>query len=144
MRMIGVFLLRWAFVASALAMAAAIVPDVEISGGFWGLLGASAIFGLVNLVVGPLLGLLALPRTVLAVGLVGLVVNGVLLALTAGLSDALDVGGFVQTILAALIITVIAAAAQLMLYGPPVGTHDDGHARRRRHTSRATGGDEPR
>jgi putative membrane protein len=40
-------------------------------------------------------------------GLFGLVINGALLALTAGLSDALDVGGFLATIVAAVIISVV-------------------------------------
>jgi putative membrane protein len=116
MRLVGILLLRWAFVASSLGIAAAIVPAVDISG-FWGLVWTSALFGVVNVVVGPLLRLVALPLTVLTFGLFGLVVNGLLLALTAWLSDALDVGGFVQTMLAALIITLIASAAQFMLYG---------------------------
>lgn len=118
----GVILLRWAFIASALATAAALVPDVAVSGGFWGLLGASAVFGLVNSVVGPILTLVALPLTVVTFGVASLVANGVLLALTAGLSDALEVGSFVQTVLAALVVTSIAAAAQFMLHGSVAGT----------------------
>lgn len=117
MWIIGIVLLRWAFVASALALAAALVPDVEIQGGLWDLFWVAALFGLVNAILGPLLRLLTLPLTVLTFGLFGLVVNGVLLAITAGLTDALDVGGFLQTILAAMIITLVAACAQFMLYG---------------------------
>jgi putative membrane protein len=41
--------------------------------------------------------------------LFSLVVNGVLLAITAGLSDNLDVGGFFGVIVAALVISVIEA-----------------------------------
>jgi uncharacterized membrane protein YvlD (DUF360 family) len=37
------------------------------------------------------------------------VVNGVLLATTAGLSDDLDVGGFLGTILGALVISIVTA-----------------------------------
>jgi uncharacterized membrane protein YvlD (DUF360 family) len=42
-------------------------------------------------------------------------VNGVLLATTAGLSDNLEVGGFIGTILGALIISIITAVLGLAL-----------------------------
>ena len=43
-------------------------------------------------------------------GLFALVVNAVLLAITAGLLNALDVGGFLSTVVAAFLISVISAA----------------------------------
>jgi putative membrane protein len=52
------------------------------------------------------LKLLTLPITVITLGLFALVVNGVLLAITAGLTSVLSVGGFVSTIWAALLISV--------------------------------------
>ena len=112
-----VILIRWLFIASALALAAAIVPAVEISGGFLSLLGVAAIFGIINSVIGPIAHLLSLPLTVATFGLFALIVNGALLALSAGLSQNLSVGGFVQTVLAALVITLISAIAQFMLTG---------------------------
>jgi uncharacterized membrane protein YvlD (DUF360 family) len=51
--------------------------------------------------------LLSLPITLMTFGLFALVVNGLLLAITAGLSDYLDVGGFLQTVLAAFLISVL-------------------------------------
>ena len=114
---VALILIRWLFISSALAIAAAIVPDVEITGGFLSLLGVAAIFGIVNAVIGPVAHLLSLPVTMLTFGLFALVVNGALLALTAGLSDNLEVGGFLQTVLAAFIVTLIAAVAQFMLTG---------------------------
>jgi putative membrane protein len=67
------------------------------------------LFGLVNAVLGPILHLISLPLTVITLGLFALVVNGVLLATTAGLSDHLDVGGFLGTILGALVISIVTA-----------------------------------
>ena len=110
-------LIRWLFISSALAIAAAIVPDVEISGGVLSLLGVAAIFGIVNAILGPVFRLLSLPLTIVTFGLFALVVNGALLAVTAGLSRNLDVGGFLQTVLAAFIVTLIATLAQFMLVG---------------------------
>jgi len=100
-------LVHWVLLAVVLAIAAWAVPDVEINGGVWGLVLTAAVFGLVNTVVGPVLRLLTLPVTLVTFGLFALVVNGVLLALAAGLSDHLDVGGPISTVVAALLISVL-------------------------------------
>ena len=113
-------LIRWLFIASAVALAAAVVPDVEVSGGILGLLGVAALFGIVNAVIGPVLRLLSLPLTLVTFGLFALVVNGALLALTAGLSSNLDVGGFLAAIVGAFVISVVSAVAQFLLYGRAV------------------------
>jgi putative membrane protein len=95
----------WLVVAAAIAATAALVPSVDIDGGVLALLGVALLFGLVNALVGPLVRLVSAPLNVVTLGLFGLVVNGVLLAITAGLSDALDVGGFLTTMLAAILIS---------------------------------------
>lgn len=97
----------WVATAVALAVAAALIPSVDIDGGVATLLWVALLFGLVNGLIGPLLRLISLPLTLVTFGLFGLVINGALLALTAGLSDALDVGGFLATIVAAVIISVV-------------------------------------
>jgi|SRR6187200_15053 putative membrane protein len=97
----------WVATAVALAVAAALIPSVDIDGGVGTLLWVALLFGLVNGLIGPLLRLISLPLTLVTFGLFGLVINGALLALTAGLSDALDVGGFLATIVAAVIISVV-------------------------------------
>lgn len=114
---VALILIRWLFISSALAMAAAVVPDVVITGGLLGLLGVAAVFGLVNAIIGPIARLLAVPFNVITFGLIALVVNGALLALTAGLSRNMDVGGFLQTMLAAFVVTLVAAVAQFILTG---------------------------
>ena len=99
----------WVVTAVAIAGAAALVPSVDLDGGVGTLLWVALLFGLVNGLIGPLLHLISLPLTLITFGLFGLVVNGALLALTAGLSDSLDVGGFLATIVAAVVISVIEA-----------------------------------
>lgn len=108
-------LVSWAIIAVALALAAWLVPDVDVKGGFFTLLWVAALFGLVNAILGPILHLISLPLTMITLGLFALVVNGVLLAITAGLSDNLDVGGFFGTVVAALIISVVAAVLGFLL-----------------------------
>jgi putative membrane protein len=113
--MLRAVILTWLILAVAIAVAAAIVPDVDMSGGFFGVLGVAFVFGLVNALIGPLLRLLTMPLTLVTLGLFSLVVNGLLLAITAGLSDSLDLGGFFQTILAAIVISVVSSVLQLVL-----------------------------
>ena len=114
----------WVATAVALAVAAALIPSVDIDGGVGTLLWVALLFGLVNGLIGPLLRLISLPLTLVTFGLFGLVINGALLALTAGLSDALDVGGFLATIVAAVIIfvvtTLLGFAGLRLFEGPSV------------------------
>ncbi len=108
---------NWLVLAVAVGVAAAIVPSVEVHGGFLTLLWVALLFGVVNALLGPLLQLISLPLTVLTLGLFALVVNGVLLAITAGISDNLDVGGFGAAVLGALVISIVATALHLLLAG---------------------------
>lgn len=110
-------LVTWAIIAVAVGVAAAIVPGIDIHGGFLTLLWVALLFGLVNAVLGPILHLLSLPLTIMTLGLFALVVNGALLAITAGLSSNLDVGGFLGTILGALVIAVITAVLGFLTRG---------------------------
>lgn len=105
--MIKKALIRWAVLSVAVGLAAAIVPDVDINGGIVTTLWVALLFGLVNAFIGPILRLLALPFTLITLGLFALVVNAVLVAITAGLSDRLDVGGFFSAFLAALVISLV-------------------------------------
>src|SRR6476619_6434840 len=99
----------WVATAVALAVAAALIPSVDLDGGVGSLLWVALLFGLVNALIGPLLRLVSLPLTLVTFGLFALVVNAALLGITAWLTDSLDVGGFFPTILAAIVISVITA-----------------------------------
>ena len=97
----------WFAVAAGIALTAAVVPSVEVDGGVLSLLGIALLFGFVNAVIGPLLRIISLPLTLVTFGLFGLVINGALLGITAGLTDALDVGGFFSTVLAAVLLSIL-------------------------------------
>ena len=113
--MLRILLLRWLIISLAIAIAAAVVPSVEVDGGFFGVIGVGLVFGLVNGLIGPVLRLLSMPLTVITFGLFGLVVNGVLLAITAGIADNLDVGGFFSVVLAALVISLLNAVLSFIV-----------------------------
>ncbi|QYJ04827.1 phage holin family protein [Nocardioides panacisoli] len=101
--------MHWVLLAVVLAAVAAVSEGVEVSGGVLGLAVAAAVVGLVNAVVGPVLRLLTAPITLVTLGLFSLVLNGLLLALSAWLTDALSVGGPVRTVVAAVAISVVNA-----------------------------------
>ena len=113
--MLAKVLIAWVILATAIAVTAALMPSVEIDGGVLTLLGVSMVFALVNALIGPVLRLVSLPLTLITLGLFALVVNGVLLGITAGLTDSLDVGGVIATIVAALVISVVTAALWFVL-----------------------------
>ena len=114
-------LMNWLVMAAAIWVATALVPGIYVRGGFFTYLAVSILFGLVNAVLGPLLQLIALPLTMVTLGAFALVVNGVLLAITAGLTERLDVGGFIGTVLGALVISIITTLVELVL-GPASGS----------------------
>ncbi|MCW2570290.1 MAG: putative rane protein [Frankiales bacterium] len=105
--MLKKLLIRWAILTVAIWVAAAVVPGVHVHGGVLTYIWVALLFGLVNAVLGPFLRLLALPFTLLTLGVFALVVNGLLVAITAKLSSKLDVGGFFSAFVAAIVISLV-------------------------------------
>ena len=96
--------------AAALWLAAKWVSGFDIDG--WpSLIAAAAIFAAVNAVVKPIADFVGLPATCLTLGLFHLVINAVMLALTARLASLfdfdVDIDGFVAAFLAALLVSVV-------------------------------------
>lgn len=110
-------LVNWVIVAVAVAAAAKIVSGIHVDGGAGTYLWLALLFGLVNAILGPILRLISLPLTILTLGLFALVVNGVLLATTAGLSSKLAIDNFWSDILGALIISIVTAVLGFV-FGP--------------------------
>lgn len=113
------------FIANAVALAAAVwlvgditlgKPDASTSSQIITLIIVALIFGLVNLIVKPVVNLLSLPLLILSLGLFSLVINALMLMLTAGLAgDAFNVGGFWPAVLGALIISIVSWAVTMLL-----------------------------
>ncbi len=113
--MLARVLVNWLVITAAVWVATAVIPGIVVSGGLRTFLWVSLLLGLVNAVVGPLLWFVAMPLSVLTVGLSALAVNSVLLAVTAGLSDNLSLGGLVGTVLGALLISIVTTLLELVL-----------------------------
>jgi putative membrane protein len=100
-------LIRWAILALGIAAAAWLFEGVEVTGGFWSYVWVAAILGLLNAVVRPVLIILTLPLTILTLGLFIFVVNAITLAMTDWLTTAIEIDGFLVTLLAAAVISLV-------------------------------------
>lgn len=107
--MLGSLLIRWAVLAGAFAVTAWLLSGVTVSGGTWGYIWVSALFGIVNAIVGTVLRVLTFPLTVLTLGLFSVIVNALLLELTDGLSSHLTIDEFWWTAIWAAIILSLAS-----------------------------------
>ena len=99
-------LLVWLINTVALMAVAYLMPSVTISS-FGAALIASAVLGLVNTVIRPVLVLLTLPVTVLTLGLFIFVINGLLFWMVASWLEGFDVAGFWSGVLGAIVYSLI-------------------------------------
>lgn len=102
-------LIGWFVCAVAVAVTAAVLPGVDVDGGLGAYVLAGAVVGVVNAVIRPVAQILALPLTVLTLGLFALVVNGLLLLLADALLDDFEVDGIWWAILGAVVISLVSA-----------------------------------
>jgi putative membrane protein len=113
------FLLRLVINAAALWVAVQIVPGITYSGDWAPFFGVALVFGLVNAFIRPIVKLFTLPIIFLTLGLFALVVNGMMLSLTAYLSNKLgmhfQVDGCWTAILGALVISIVSALLSTFL-----------------------------
>lgn len=116
--MIVGLLISWALLAVTFAVTNWILSGMDVSGGAWGYIWVSALFGVVNALVGTILRILTLPLTVVTLGLFSFVVNAVLLSITDALSDRLSIDSFFwTTIWASVIMAVVSMALQMIMAG---------------------------
>lgn len=109
-------LIRWALLGVAFAITAWLLDGMDISGGFWSYVWVSAIFGIVNAIVGTFLRIITFPLTVLTLGLFAVIVNAILLSITDWLTDRLTIDEFFWTaIWAAIIMAIVSMVLDLML-----------------------------
>ena len=110
--------------AGALWVAVWLLKDITLTGDNAGrkaitLILVALVFGLVNVVVKPVVKLLAFPLFILTLGLITLVINALMLLLTSWLANKLDlafhVEGFGTAVIGALIISIVSWARHVVL-----------------------------
>ena len=101
--------------AVALWVAARLVDGIDLSGEFAPVLLVAAVFGFVNTLLKPLIMLLSLPFVILTLGLFTLVVNALMLMLTAALVASLSVTDFLAALWGSLLISLVSLLFSVIL-----------------------------
>jgi putative membrane protein len=124
------FLVSTAVTAVAFYILVQLFPSMfGYSGEPVGLIAIAVIFGIVNGLIGPIVRLLALPVRLMTLGLVGFLINGALLLLTAWIADlaglSLTIGDFppdlftadtiVAAVLGAIVLSVVSSVIRFVL-----------------------------
>ena len=117
-------LIRLLINAVALWVATQLVDGISFTGDLPRLLGVAIVFGVLNVLVRPILKLVTCPFYILTLGLFTFVVNAVMLLITSAASEALGLGfhvdGFVPAFIGALVVSIVSFALSLF-----VGPNDD-------------------
>ena len=104
-------LLRFLVNALVLYLIAKYVPGFYHNVGVWSAIGAAIVFGLVNMLIGPVLRLISLPLTWITHGLFSFVINYVLFAITIHFANFYDptsgVNPWLADLYGALIMTIV-------------------------------------
>lgn len=104
-------ILRVMINALSIVIAVKLVDGLTFAGEWWKMIIVGAVFGLVNSVIKPLVQLLSLPFIILSLGLFTLIINTLMLVLTASFSDAFQLGfhirGFWPAFWGAIIVSIV-------------------------------------
>lgn len=111
-------ILRIIINSAALWAAAAFVPGIRYNT-LWSLVATALIFGVVNALIRPVLKLLSCPVIVLTLGLFTLVLNALMLMLTARIGHFFGIGftvhGFWAAFFGALIVSIVSTVLAWLL-----------------------------
>ena len=107
--------------AVALWCAARFIDGISYTGSWQGLVGLSLVFGLVNVFIRPILSFFSFPIQIVTLGLFTLVLNALMLMLTAWLAARFDipfaVRGFVPALLGAIVVSLVSLVLGALFSG---------------------------
>ena len=113
------FLVRLLVNAAALWVATRIVPGVTYTGDWLPFLGVALVFGVINAFIRPVAKILTFPIIIVTLGLFALIVNGLMLELTAWLSGELGLGfhvaGFWAAFWGALVVSIVSMLLSVLV-----------------------------
>jgi putative membrane protein len=99
-------LLSWLVMTLAVLLTAYLLPGVAVSG-FGGALVTALVLGIVNALIRPVLMIIALPITVLTLGLFALVINALLILLVARIVPGFEVANFWWALAFSVIVSIV-------------------------------------
>ena len=114
--MLVALLIRLLLTALAFMVTAWLLDGMELSGGFFGALWVALLFGIINTIIGTIIRLLTLPFILLTFGLLLVLINAAMLALTDAITSHLTIDEFWWTaIWAALLMSIITVVLDVIV-----------------------------
>lgn len=108
--------IRWVILAIAIGFTVYLMPGMHFTGNLIGLFILALVFALVNAIVRPIISFLTCPLILLTLGLFVLVINALMLMLTAWLTPMLTIDGFWTAFWASIIIGAISWVLNLFVH----------------------------
>lgn len=104
-------ILRVMINALSIVFAVKLVDGITFTGEWWKIILVGAVFGIVNSFIKPIVQFFTFPFIILTLGLFTLIINTLMLSLTASLSDSLNLGlhikGFWPAFWGAIIVSIV-------------------------------------
>jgi len=114
--MLVALLIRLLLTALAFIITAWLLDGMELSGGFFGALWVALLFGIINTIIGTIVRLLTLPFILLTFGLLLVLINASMLALTDAITSHLTIDEFWWTaIWAAILLSIITVVLDVIV-----------------------------
>lgn len=108
-------LFRWFAVAIGFMAAAYFVPGITLEGGFPTAILLAAVWGLIGMLVRPILIILTLPVTILTFGLFIFVINAGLLWWVGDILENFRVDGFFAAVLGSIVLSAVSSVVHWIL-----------------------------
>ncbi|NDJ62973.1 MAG: phage holin family protein [Chloroflexi bacterium] len=125
------FLIRLVINAFAITLTATLLPGIQITNDFVTVLLIALVFGIVNAIVKPFLILLTCPAVLLTFGLFILVINALMLMLTASIvGEAFIIDGFGWALLGGIIMGLISILIDSIIGGDDDNRRSEIHIER--------------
>lgn len=113
--MLRFILIRLIINAIALWAAATWIKGVHFEGTAWQMVLVALVFGIVNAVIKPIVKFFTFPFIILTLGLLTLVINALMLMLTAAMTPILRIDGFWPAFLGSVVISLVSMVLSWIL-----------------------------
>ncbi len=110
-------IIKWVVLALSLVLLAWLIPGIEVA--TWGsAFLAGLVIGLINALIRPIAQFIALPLTVLTLGIFAFIVNALLFWLAGAIVPGFEVNTFLDALLGSLLLTLIFAVLDRVMERP--------------------------
>jgi putative membrane protein len=109
------WVLQWLITSLAIFAAFSLVPGITFSGNGYEIGVIAMIYSVINLLIRPVLTLITCPMIILTLGTFTVIINAILLLLTANFAKILGIDFYVETFMTALIGAIVISLTTFVL-----------------------------